>query len=154
LLRDADTALYRAKADGRNRWTAFHNSMRQTVRARVETELALRHAITHDQLWVAYQPVIDPDTELTIGAEALIRWTHPVRGPVSPAEFIPVAEETGLITEIGIWVLEESLRQLARWRDAEVLPETFSLAVNVSARQVHDPQLQQKIGDALTLHGA
>jgi diguanylate cyclase (GGDEF)-like protein len=153
LLRDADTALFRAKADGRNRWTAFHSSMRQTVRARVETELALRHAITHDQLWVAYQPVIDPDTELTIGAEALVRWTHPVRGLVSPAEFIPVAEETGLITEIGIWVMQESLRQLARWRDAEVLPETFSLAVNVSARQIHDPQLPQKIGDALTLHG-
>jgi diguanylate cyclase (GGDEF)-like protein len=153
LLRDADTALYRAKADGRDRWTTFHASMRQTVRARVETELALRHAISHDQLWVAYQPMIDPESQRTIGAEALVRWTHPVRGSVSPAEFIPVAEETGLITQIGTWVLEESLRQLARWRDTQVLPEGFSLAVNVSARQVHDLGLQHTIANALRENG-
>jgi diguanylate cyclase (GGDEF)-like protein len=153
LLRDADTALYRSKADGRNRWTTFQSAMRQRVRDRVETELALRQAISRRQLWVAYQPVIDPLSERTIGAEALVRWKHPDRGSVSPAEFIPVAEETGLITQIGTWVLQESLRQLARWRDARVLPAEFCLAVNVSGRQVHEPDLQDKIAEHLTRHG-
>jgi diguanylate cyclase (GGDEF)-like protein len=152
LLRDADTALYRAKAEGRNRWAMFRTSMRQTVRARVETELALRHAISHQQLWVAYQPMIDPDSERTIGAEALIRWTHPVRGPVSPAEFIPVAEETGMITEIGVWVMDKALSQVAGWRDAGLLPARFSMSVNVSARQVRDPQLLASILSALDRH--
>jgi diguanylate cyclase (GGDEF)-like protein len=153
LLRDADTALYRAKADGRNRWTTFQTRMRQTVRDRVETELALRNAIVQDQLWVAYQPLVDPMSEQTIGAEALVRWAHPVRGAVSPEEFIPVAEETGLIDQIGAWVLEESLRQLGRWREAQVLPDEFCLAVNFSARQVRDPALQQRIADLLEQHG-
>ena len=152
MLRDADTALYQAKAEGRNRGVVFEASMRATLGARVETEAALRYAITHGQLWVAYQPMVDPTTEQTIGAEALIRWTHPDRGSISPAEFIPVAEETGLIKQIGTWVMEESLQQVARWRDDGVLPEKFSMSVNVSARQVHDPGLHQRISEALVRH--
>jgi diguanylate cyclase (GGDEF)-like protein len=152
VLRDADTALFRAKADGRNRCTTFHPGMRQSVRTRVETELALRQAIGQAQLWVAYQPMVDPRTEQTIGAEALVRWTHPERGPISPAEFIPVAEETGLITQIGSLVLEESLQQLARWREAGVLPDGFTMSVNVSARQLRDTELLPRIFETMARH--
>ncbi|HET9656387.1 MAG TPA: EAL domain-containing protein [Kineosporiaceae bacterium] len=152
LLRDADTALYRAKADGRNRCTAFQAGMRQTVRARVETELQLRQALGQDQLWVAYQPVIDPRSERTVGAEALVRWNHPDRGPIPPGEFIPVAEETGLITQVGSWVLEKSLEQLAGWRRDDLLPDPFTLSVNMSAHQVHDPHLLPWLRSALDRH--
>jgi len=152
LLRDADMAMYRAKAEGRNRWMVFDASMRQTLRDRVEIELALRHAIRRGQLWVAYQPITDTFTQRTVGAEALVRWTHPVRGPIPPAEFIPVAEETGLITEIGTWVLQESLHQLAAWRDQGILPAGFSLSVNASTRQILDHALHDAIAQGLRHH--
>lgn len=153
MLRDADTAMYRAKADGRDRWAVYDAGMRQTVRKRVETELALRCAVARGQLWVAYQPVLDIRSQHVVGAEALVRWTDPDRGPISPVEFIPVAEETGLITEIGTWVLEESLRQVALWRDEGILPAAFSMSVNASARQLKDGRIQTIITDALARHG-
>lgn len=91
LLRDADLAMYRAKAEGRGRIKVFDAGMRQSVRERVEIELALRQAVQRNQLWLSYQPIVDTRTGRAVGAEALIRWTHPVRGPISPVEFIPVA---------------------------------------------------------------
>ena len=149
LVRDADLAMYRAKAEGRGRIKVFDAAMRQSVRERVEIELALRQAVQRNQLWVSYQPIVDTRTGRAVGAEALIRWTHPVRGPISPVEFIPVAEETGLIDEIGAFVLEESLRQLAIWRDEGLLPETFYVSVNASVRELRDHALRRRIADGL-----
>ena len=96
---------------------------------------------------------VDPVSEQTVGAEALVRWAHPVKGAISPAEFIPVAEETGLINEIGAWVMDESLRQLSCWREEGVLPDRFSMSVNVSARQVRDLPLAQLVGESLQRNG-
>nr|WP_269809865.1 EAL domain-containing protein [Kineosporia rhizophila] len=152
LLRDADLAMYRAKAEGRGRVKVFDAGMRQTVRERVEIELALRQAVQRNQLWLSYQPIVDTRTGRAVGAEALVRWTHPVRGPISPAEFIPVAEETGLIDQIGTFVLEESLRQMALWRDENLLPERFWMSVNASARQLRDHNLRRKIADGLRVY--
>jgi diguanylate cyclase (GGDEF)-like protein len=137
LLRDADTAMYRAKDAGRNRCVVFDTSMRDSVRARVETELALRHALDRDQLLLHYQPIVSlADGEIR-GVEALLRWAHPGKGMISPLDFIPVAEETGLIVEIGAWVVSESLRQLASWRarSSAADPDLW-MSVNVSARQL------------------
>jgi diguanylate cyclase (GGDEF)-like protein len=149
MLRDADLAMYRAKADGRNRWRVFDAAMRQTVSDRVEIEIALRQAMAADQLWVAFQPIVDCRDGHVVGAEALLRWTHPTRGPISPIEFIPVAEETGLINEIGTFVLEESLRQLAIWQAEAILPPDFHVSVNASPRQLRDHRLRDVIDDAL-----
>ncbi len=153
LLRDADTAMYRAKGDGRDRWMVFDASMRQSVRDRVEIELALRHAVPRRQLWIAYQPIVDVCTERTVGAEALLRWSHPVRGPISPAEFIPVAEETGMISEIGAWVLTESVRQLARWQEQGLVQQDFYMSVNASTRQLRDHRLRDVIAAVLAETG-
>jgi diguanylate cyclase (GGDEF)-like protein len=152
LLRDADLAMYRAKAEGKKRWKVFDARMRQTVRDRVETELALRHAMTTHQLWVAFQPIVDSETSRVVGAEALLRWTHPVRGMIPPNDFIPVAEETGLIDEIGVSVVEESLRQVAVWRDEGILPDDFYVSVNASTRQLRDHGLRDIVDQALQRH--
>ena len=142
LIRDADTAMYRAKAAGRNQVAIFDPSMRDSVRQRVETELALRYALDRDEFALHYQPVVDMVSGELRGFEALLRWTHPGLGPVSPMDFIPVAEETGIIVDIGAWVVTEALRQLAQWRREHApLGDDVYVAVNVSARQLRDPAL-------------
>ncbi|MEO7980027.1 MAG: EAL domain-containing protein, partial [Sporichthyaceae bacterium] len=143
LLRDADTAMYRAKSAGRNRAMIFDPSMHDSVRHRVETELALRYALDRGELLLHYQPVVSVQTGEVVGAEALLRWAHPGLGLVSPLDFIPIAEETGLIVEIGEWVVSEALRQAARWREQRAGSGARDLwmAVNVSARQLRDPSL-------------
>jgi diguanylate cyclase (GGDEF)-like protein len=155
LLRDADTAMYRAKAAGRNRCLVFDPSMHDSVRRRVETELALRYALERHELLLHYQPVVSVQTGEVVGAEALLRWAHPGMGMVSPLDFIPVAEETGLIVEIGEWVVSEALRQLARWREERAglgLPELW-MAVNISARQLRDPSLVDHVSGELARYG-
>jgi diguanylate cyclase len=152
LLRDADTAMYRAKNDGRSRWVVFDASMRQRVRERVDIELALRHAISRGQLAVAYQPVVDLASGSRLGAEALVRWAHPIRGPMAPADFIPVAEESGLVGQVGEWVLGEATRQLAAWRADGTVAEGFSMAVNVSTRQLRDGRFRDSVAAALRHH--
>jgi diguanylate cyclase (GGDEF)-like protein len=147
LLRDADTAMYRAKGGGRDRWMAFDPAMHESVRHRVEMELALRYALERDELRLHYQPVVSMVTGEVVGAEALLRWAHPRLGLVSPLDFIPVAEETGLIVEIGEWVVSEALRQAALWRDLRSglgLPDLW-VAVNVSGRQLRDPSLVEHV---------
>ncbi|MEP6760185.1 MAG: EAL domain-containing protein [Sporichthyaceae bacterium] len=139
LLRDADTAMYRAKTAGRNRCVEFNTSMRDILRARVETELALRYALKRDEFLLHYQPIVSLETGEAVGLEALLRWAHPKRGMVSPLEFIPVAEETGLIVDIGAWVVSEAIRQVARWRDMG--RNLGWVSVNVSARQLQDSRL-------------
>jgi EAL domain-containing protein (putative c-di-GMP-specific phosphodiesterase class I) len=149
LMRDADTAMYRAKSDGRGRWTEFDASMHERVRERVEIELALRQALATGQLRLAYQPIVQLVSGELVGAEALIRWSHPSRGPISPAVFIPIAEDSGLIAAIGRWVLDETLRQVAAWRADDLVGEEFWVSVNVSPRQLRDQTLPSKVSEAL-----
>ncbi|HEV7710318.1 MAG TPA: EAL domain-containing protein [Asanoa sp.] len=153
LLRDADTAMYQAKAEGRGRWVLFDSTMHDRVRDRIDIELALRHALAHDQLRLAYQPIVRMSGARLAGVEALIRWEHPTKGTIAPTKFIPVAEETGLITDLGRWVMREALRQLAEWRQNDVVADDFWLSINVSPRQLRDPRLPGELAEALVEHG-
>ena len=120
LLRNADIAMYRAKWDGKNRYVVFETGMQDTIQNRMELEMDLREALEKDEFFLAYQPTIDLSDMSPTGVEALIRWKHPVRGVVQPDDFIPLLEETGLIIEIGKWVLEEACAQGAAWRAAGI----------------------------------
>ncbi|GAA1865902.1 putative bifunctional diguanylate cyclase/phosphodiesterase [Asanoa iriomotensis] len=153
LLRDADTAMYQAKAEGRGRWVLFDTTMHHQVRDRIDIELALRHALAHDQLRLAYQPIVRLGGARLAGVEALIRWEHPVKGTIAPPKFIPIAEETGLISDLGRWVIREALRQLAEWRRDDVVDEDFWLSINVSPRQLRDPRLPGEVAEALAENG-
>ncbi|MEI7456452.1 MAG: PAS domain S-box protein [Nitrosomonadales bacterium] len=133
LLKHADMAMYQAKDSGRNAVRFFDPLMQQAVEARVTLENDLRHALPNDQLQLHYQIQVD-DNHRAVGAEALVRWIHPIRGMVSPAHFIPVAEESSLILEVGDWVLDTACRQLASWASSPLTAQ-LTLAVNVSAQQ-------------------
>ena len=150
LLRDADIAMYRAKWDGRNRYVVFETGMQDTIQNRMELEMDLREALGNDEFFLAYQPTIDLSDMSPTGVEALIRWKHPVRGIVQPDDFIPLLEETGMITEIGKWVLEEACSQGAEWRQAGY---QIGMAVNVSGRQLDTDQLIADIEGALSHSG-
>ena len=108
--------MYRAKWDGKNRYAVFETGMQDTIQSRMELEMDLREALENDEFFLAYQPTFDLSDMSPTGVEALIRWKHPVRGVVQPDDFIPLLEETGLITEIGRWVLEQACAQGAAWR--------------------------------------
>ncbi len=146
LLRDADIAMYRAKWDGKNRYVVFETGMQDTVQNRMELEMDLREALANGEFYLAYQPTLDLSDMSPTGVEALIRWKHPVRGIVQPNDFIPLLEETGLITEVGKWVLEEACRQGAAWRAAG---HAIGMAVNVSGRQLDTDQLIADVEGAL-----
>jgi predicted signal transduction protein with EAL and GGDEF domain len=152
LLRDADTAMYQAKSDGRRRRVQFDPAMRRHVRDRVEIEMALRHALAHGGLRVAYQPICRLDTGAVLGAEAHVRWTHPERGPIPPATFIPIAEEAGLIADLGEFVLADALAWTAVWRRAGVVGGDFWMSVNVSARQLRDDRIVRTVRRELAAH--
>ena len=147
LLKNADVALYKAKAEGRNTWRFFETGMDERLLARRLLEIDLREAIETDQFELHYQPLYDVARGRVTGAEALIRWTHPKRGAVAPSDFIPLAEEIGLITRIGDWVLERACRDAVLW------PDNASVAVNVSAAQVRDGRLVQKVVEVLYATG-
>ncbi|HEU4346545.1 MAG TPA: EAL domain-containing protein, partial [Actinoplanes sp.] len=152
LMRDADTAMYRSKAEGPGRSTIFDTSMHDRVRERIELEAALRTALAEGQLHVAYQPIVRLDTGRPLGAEALVRWNHPERGPISPMAFIPIAEDAGMIGQIGTWVRRESLRQLGEWRANGTVADDFCMSVNVSPRQLNDPDLPMIVSAELLEH--
>ncbi len=139
LQRAADTAMYRAKAEGRNTWRFYTAELQAQSNRTLLLSNALRRAIEREQLSLAYQPQMDLTSGRIIGAEALLRWQHADFGNVSPAEFIPIAESTGLILPIGEWVLRETARQLAQW-DREGLPP-LAVAVNVSSVQFRQGDL-------------
>jgi diguanylate cyclase (GGDEF)-like protein len=153
LLRDADTAMYRSKAEGPGRATIFDTSMHDLVRERIELEGALRTALAEGQLSVVYQPIVRLQTGRPIGAEALVRWTHPERGPIPPMTFIPVAEEAGLIGALGTWVRNEALAQLGRWRADGTVTAEFYLSINVSPRQLSNAELPLIVAAELLQHG-
>ncbi|MDB5503591.1 MAG: Diguanylate cyclase [Tardiphaga sp.] len=147
LLRHADLAMYGAKADGRRNYRFFEPAMDASAKARRALELDLRRALAHDDLEIHYQPLVDIVSNEVTGCEALLRWRHPVRGMISPAEFIPVAEETGLIAELGEWVLRTACAEAATW------PVAVKLAVNVSPVQFKSQTLALKVVQALAASG-
>jgi diguanylate cyclase (GGDEF)-like protein/PAS domain S-box-containing protein len=152
LLKRADVAMYQAKSDGRNRLCFFDPAMQQSLMVRAEMESELRRVVAEGQLVLHYQPQFD-DKFSIIGAEALLRWEHPLRGLVPPTEFIPLAEETGLIVPIGNWVLETACTQLKAWQDNPATRDLI-VAVNVSARQFHQPDFVDGVRRILELTGA
>jgi diguanylate cyclase (GGDEF)-like protein len=150
LLRDADIAMYRAKWDGKHRYVVFENGMQHAVQHRMELEMDLSDALENEEFVLAYQPTIDLNDMTPTGVEALIRWQHPERGLVGPDEFIPLLEESGLIVEVGAWVLHEACRQGACWREEGY---RISMAVNVSGRQLDTDRLVSDIEGALSESG-
>ncbi len=149
LLRDADVAMYRAKGDGRAHHVVFHPSMHADSLARLELENDLRGALVRSELRVYYQPIVMLDSGAFSEVEALVRWQHPTRGLIAPGEFIPIAEETGLIVPLGLWVLEEACRQVAAWHLQRPSQPALTLSVNLSPRQFQQPSLVADIARAL-----
>ena len=150
LLRDADIAMYRAKWDGKNRHVVFETGMQGMVQNRMELEMDLREALENNEFFLVYQPTLDLQDMTPNGVEALIRWRHPVRGVVQPDDFIPLLEETGLIVDVGEWVLGEACSQGAAWQEAGY---PIGMAVNVSGRQLDTDQLIADIETALSASG-
>ena len=143
LIRNADLALYKAKGDGRGVHRFYSSDLHADAEDRRQLEHDLRHALAADALHLVYQPVVSATTERITGYEALLRWTHPVRGPISPAQFIPIAEDTGLIAQIGEWVLRTACVAASGW------PEGIKVAVNVSPIQFGNPAFPGTVMSAL-----
>ncbi|HTG48662.1 MAG TPA: EAL domain-containing protein [Actinomycetota bacterium] len=150
LLRNADVAMYLAKEKGKNRYQLFEPAMHDTALKRLELKAALQRALEHDEFRLFYQPVIELESGKVSGVEALIRWFHPERGMVPPLDFIPLAEETGLIVPIGHWVLKEACRYAAELQGRYPLAEPLHMAVNLSARQVARTELVDEVREILT----
>jgi diguanylate cyclase (GGDEF)-like protein len=149
VVRDADVAMYRAKAQGGGRHAVFDQAMHERVVARLELETGLRRALERDELSVLYQPVIETATGEIAGFEALCRWTDENGRAIEPRDFVPIAEETGLILPLGAFVLSEACRQLAVWR-ARPRGKKLTISVNVSGRQLADPGFVQLVSDTLS----
>ena len=147
LIRDADLALYAAKAAGRGKHMLYEPSMHSEASDRQILENDLRQALEREELSVVYQPIVRAAGEEICGFESLVRWTHPVRGPISPSKFIPLAEECGMIGKIGEWVLKEALGEAAHW------PDSVRVAVNLSPIQFNDPRIIDIIANALRESG-
>ncbi len=149
VLRNADIALYSAKAQGRARYELFDTAMLDGAIARLQLESDLRSALEHQEFLIHYQPIVWLESGRIAGFEALLRWPHPTRGFVPPSEFIPVAEETGLILPLGNWVLREACRQMAEWQAQHPTSPSLTLNVNLSSRQFTQPDLGKQIEEIL-----
>ena len=149
LVRDADAAMYRAKERGKSRVELFDERLRERAVQRLSIESALHRALERDELRLHYQPQVDLGSGRIVAWEALVRWEHPERGLLAPTEFVPVAEETGLIVPLGLWVLEEACRQAERWTSLpDAVPDPV-MGVNLSARQLTSPDLLEMVARAL-----
>jgi diguanylate cyclase (GGDEF)-like protein len=153
LIRDADAAMYRAKERGRARCELFDAEMRARAVQRLEVERELRHALDEDQLTLHYQPIVSTATGDVTGVEALVRWQHPERGLLPPGEFIPVAEDSGLIGPIGRWVQEAACRQTAAWHEERPDARPLDISVNLSAREVAHRDLPAAVAEILARTG-
>ncbi len=151
LLKQADIAMYEAKKAGRNRWKFYDQKVQEAITARVTLEAELRRATEANEFVLHYQVKVDRCGR-PLGAEALLRWRHPVRGIVPPAEFIALLEETGLIFPVGLWVLDTACRQLKSWAERDGTRD-FLLAINVSAKQFHQPDFVDQVCKAVARHG-
>ena len=136
MLRDADIAMYRAKANGRARYEIFDANMRRRIMERLALEIELQQAVENDELQVCYQPIIKLGSGGLVGFEALVRWQHPLRGQVLPSEFIPLAEETGMIILIDRWVMKQACLQMRTWQKDFPSDPPLSVNVNISGKQV------------------
>ena len=153
LMRRADIATHRAKADGRNRVSVFDDSMQANLTHRMDVEHALHGAIGRQEMRLYHQPIVDIITGQVSGFEALMRWQRADGTIVSPINFIPIAEETGIICELGAWALTDALNELRGWIDSGVIPATTTMSVNVSPRQIADPNFAEIVRDALDRSG-
>jgi diguanylate cyclase (GGDEF)-like protein/PAS domain S-box-containing protein len=153
LLRNADAAMYHARSLGAERFAVFTRSMHHESLRRLQLETDLRQAVRRGEFRLVYQPIVEMETERTVGWEVLVRWHHPERGLVGPVEFIGVAEDTGLIVPLGRWVLREACRQLAAWEAEHPAPEPRFVCVNLSARQFGDARLLEEVEAAVGEHG-
>ncbi|MCC7077877.1 MAG: EAL domain-containing protein [Acidimicrobiia bacterium] len=152
LLRNADTAMYRAKATGGDTYAVFDIEMHHQAVERLLVEAELRRALAASELVVHYQPIVALPDRDTVGFEALVRWQHPTRGLLPPGAFIPAAEQSGLIVEIGTWVLDEACREVRSWRDRGAVADTAWVSVNLSPRQFHRGDLVSDVDAALARH--
>jgi diguanylate cyclase (GGDEF)-like protein len=149
LLRDADIAMYHAKSLGKSQYQIFVPEMQESACQRLQLETDLRKAVQQSDFQLHYQPIINLFTGQVIGAEALIRWHHSTLGWIAPIQFIPIAEETGLILKLGEWTLKEACRQLRCWQEQNIVNSSFYISVNVSAYQFAQSQLVQQIDNIL-----
>jgi diguanylate cyclase (GGDEF)-like protein len=145
LLRNADVAMYWAKRRGGHGYQLFEPQMHEAAITRLELKSDLARAFAADELTLVYQPLVDLQDAETVALEALLRWTHPARGPISPAEFVPLAEETGLINDIGRWVIRQACRDLRHWQVSIPGRARLSANVNLSARQVLQPSFREDV---------
>jgi diguanylate cyclase (GGDEF)-like protein/PAS domain S-box-containing protein len=152
LLKNADIAMYRAKEEGKRNVQFFTDELQERVSRRLSVEGALRRAVDNGEFDLHFQPQMEIASGRLVGAEALIRWRHPERGLVSPAEFIPIAEDTGLIIPIGEWVIDAACREARRWQEGDLASDKLTMAVNLSPRQFRDGRLLKIIDDALSRH--
>ena len=153
ILRDADIAMYRAKNLGRNRYVIFNSAMRANVVHHLELEKGLRAALENRQFELHYQPITSIKTRQISGFEALLRWRHPEKGLIPPSEFIPFAEETGLILPIGAWVLREGCRQMSEWQQRFPTEPPLAISINLSNKQFSQPDLFEQVEVALKESG-
>jgi diguanylate cyclase (GGDEF)-like protein/PAS domain S-box-containing protein len=149
LLRDADAAMYRAKELGKGRYALFDEQMYKQALARLQLETDLRKAIERQEFRVHYQPILSLTTGRLVGFEALLRWHHPEQGLILPGQFIPLAEETGLIVPIGKWVLERACQQMRTWQEQFSSLSLFTMSVNLSSKQLQEPNLVEQITQIL-----
>jgi diguanylate cyclase (GGDEF)-like protein/PAS domain S-box-containing protein len=153
LLRDADTAMYRAKMEGKKRHVVFDKAMHDRAMQLLQIETDLRRALTRQEFFLNYQPIVNLETGRVASFEALVRWQHPERGLVMPGDFIPVAEETGLVVPLGLWVLNEACRQMRAWQRLGITDEGVTMSVNLSSRQFSQADLIEQISSALCESG-
>lgn len=152
LIKQADLAMYQVKSNGKSHFAIFNETMQDHAMERLELETDLRKALNLDQIFVQYQPLIDLNTKKILGAEALARWNHPKRGLVSPNEFIPIAESTGHIIQIGYWIMEQACKQAKKWTQ-ELGHSDFSMSVNVSGIQIQKADVVDRVKEVLERTG-